>query len=133
MAVITDPIADFLSRLRNACAVRKITVDAPYSRLKFELAKILESAGWIERVEKIDEGFGTLRVTLKYDSTTGHPVLQHIARISKPGKRVYANRHALPRVKNDLGIAIISTPQGLMTNRDARRRHLGGEIICEVA
>lgn len=132
MAVITDPIADFITRLRNASAVRKSVLDMPYSRLKLEMAKILQSDGWISSVEKIDDGFGHLRITLKYDEQ-GKPVLGHLARVSKPGQRVYASRRDLPRVKNDLGMAIISTSQGLMTNHDARRRRLGGEVLCEIA
>lgn len=132
MAVITDPIADFITRLRNASAVRKSVLDMPYSRLRLEMAKILQSDGWISSVEKIDDGFGSLRITLKYDEQ-GKPVLSHLARVSKPGQRVYASRRDLPRVKNDLGMAIISTSQGLMTNHDARRRRLGGEVLCEIA
>ena len=132
MAVITDPISDFITRLRNASAVRKTALNIPYSRLKFEMAKILVADGWIIGVEKVDDGFGHLRITLKYDEN-GQPALSHLARISKPGQRVYASRRDLPRVKNDLGMAIISTSQGLMTNHDARRRRLGGEVLCEIA
>ncbi len=127
---MTDPIADFLTRLRNAALVRHWTVRVPYSKLKAAIADILVAEGYLETVAR-DGDNGPLLLTLK--QADGAPVLKTIRRISSPGHRVYVKRAKLPRVLSDYGIAIVSTSQGIMTNRDARKRSLGGEILCEVS
>ncbi len=131
---MTDPIADMLTRIRNAAAVKKEEVVLPMSKVKYNIAKIMESEGWIEKVEvnkskrtKFDE----LRLVLKYDQN-GQTVIRQIKRISKPGLKVYVKKDNLPKVLNNLGIAIISTPQGMMTNKQAAKQGLGGEVICEI-
>jgi small subunit ribosomal protein S8 len=127
---MTDPIADFLTRLRNAAMVRHLVVTVPYSKMKEAMLKIFVEEGYVERYER-ENGAGPLSVTLK--DIDGAPVLKTIRRISSPGHRVYVKRGRLPRVLNDYGIAIISTSQGIMTNREARKRSLGGEILCELS
>ncbi|KKW33331.1 MAG: 30S ribosomal protein S8 [Candidatus Uhrbacteria bacterium GW2011_GWA2_53_10] len=130
--MLTDPISDMLTRLRNAIVVGKREVVLPYSAMKFSIAKILEKEGYVAGVEKLVVAKRSmLRLGLQYDDT--QPRLREVKRISKPGARVYAKSTELPRVLSDLGIAIISTPNGLMTNKEARARHLGGEVICEVS
>lgn len=130
-----DPIADMLTQIRNAAAVRKAEVVLPMSKIKFNIAKLLEENGWITKVEVIThEGknnFSELKLTLKYKAD-GKPKIASLTRISKSSRRVYVSKDQLPKVLNNLGIAIISTSQGLMTNRDARKRSLGGEVICEI-
>jgi small subunit ribosomal protein S8 len=129
--MITDPISDMLARIRNAQAVRKAHLTLPYSKVKFHIAKILKAEGYIESAEEMKEGkFPQLRIVLKY--TNREPSIRMIKRVSKPGLRVYAKSDELPRVLSDIGIAIISTPNGFMTNKEARVRRLGGEVICEV-
>lgn len=135
---MTDPIADMLTRIRNASAVSKSEAVLPMSKVKYSIAKILEKDGWIEKAEIIKSAgekngagsFDKLRILLKYKND--EPVISSIKRISKPGLRVYADKDNLPRVLNNLGIAIISTSAGLMTNREAKKRKIGGEVICEV-
>ena len=128
---MTDPISDMLTRIRNALGAKKREVLVPHSKIKFSIAKILEKEGYIEGVELVDKGkFSFLNLKLKYDSIG--PSIKLISRISKPGRRVYAKSNELPRPLSDIGIAIISTPNGLMTNKEARVRKLGGEIICEI-
>lgn len=128
---MTDPIGDMLTRLRNAQAARKESVSIPHSRLKFDMAKILEREGYVSSVKTEDEGVsGAIVVNLKYVS--GVPAIRELKRISKPGRRLYAKAHELPRVYSDIGIAIVSTPSGLMTNKEARKRRLGGEVLCEI-
>ncbi len=130
--MMTDPIADMLTRIRNAAAVRKATVDVPYSKLKAEIARILKEAGYIADAALVEaEPQNILRVTLKYIDGT-KPAISNIQRISKPGRRLYAKKGELPAILNNLGIAIVSTSQGLMTNSQARSKGLGGELICEV-
>lgn len=127
----TDPIADFLTRIRNAQAAHHDLVELPSSRLKYTVAKILEREGFVGAVSEKSEGAKkTLAVGLKYDGK--QPAIRSVVRISKPGKRVYRSAGELPRVLSDIGIAIVSTSAGVMTNKEARRRKLGGEIICEV-
>jgi small subunit ribosomal protein S8 len=121
-----------LTRLRNALAVHKREVVLPYSNMKYSIAKILESEGFVGAVEKTTEGkHPALRIALAYASDKA-PRIRNVRRISKPGRRVYAKSGELPTVMSGTGIAIISTPNGLMTNKQARTRKLGGEIICEV-
>ena len=127
---MTDPIADMLTRLRNAAAVKKEDVTLPLSRVKFEIAKILEKEGYIARVEKGEGPGAMLKLKLKFGPQG--PVLRNVKRVSKPGLRVYAPKTELPRVLNDFGVAVVSTSAGLMTNKEARKRGLGGEIVCEV-
>ena len=121
-----------LTRLRNAFAVRKREVVLPHSNMKFAIAKILEKQGYVGDVEKIGEGrHTTLKIMLAYHD--GEPAITEVHRVSTPGHRVYVKCTEMPRVKSDIGIAIISTPNGLMTNKEARSRKLGGEVICEVS
>lgn len=134
-----DPIADMLTRIRNASAVSKHEVVLPMSKIKFEIAKILKNEGWIENAEVLKTGkgrkattvFDELKIVLKYKKN-GRSAITSIKRISKPGLKIYANKETLPRVLNNMGIAILSTPQGLMTNKEARKKGLGGEVLCEV-
>lgn len=128
---MTDPIADMLTRIRNAILVRKTELILPYSRLKHEVAKVLVQGGWLEAVEKIEENFKQMRIVLKYNNKK-EPAITFIKRISKPGRRIYAPKDKLPIVLNNYGEAIISTSQGIMTNKEAKRKGVGGEIICEV-
>jgi len=128
---MTDPIADFLSRIRNAVSAQHKYVDIPASRLKESLAAILKEQGFISDAQRVDEGpQGTLRLTLRY--VRGNPSVLGLKRVSRPGLRQYAGSDELPRVKNGLGIAVISTSQGLMTDKEARRRNIGGEVMCYV-
>ncbi|MFA6106859.1 MAG: 30S ribosomal protein S8 [Patescibacteria group bacterium] len=134
---MTDPIADMLTRIRNAQAVRKVEVILPMSKMKLKIAKILEGDGWIEKAEEVENRTGKekskfkeLRILLKYKD--GKPTISSIKRISRPGLRIYVKKSELPRVLNNLGIAIISTPDGLMTNLEAKKKGLGGEVICEI-
>lgn len=129
--MLTDPISDMLTRIRNAQMVKKEEITLPFSKIKFSIAKILEAEGFIKKAEEDKEGkFAQLRLMLKYENKK--PMIHMIKRVSKPGNRVYAKSTEMPRVLSDLGIAIISTPNGLMTNKEARARHLGGEILCEI-
>jgi small subunit ribosomal protein S8 len=130
--VMTDPIADMLTRIRNGNSVKHESVDVPRSKLKEELARILKDEGFIRDYKVIeDDKQGTIRVYLKYDANKGQ-VIQGIKRISKPGLRVYANKEEVPRVLGGLGVAILSTSQGIMTDRTARKEGIGGEVICYV-
>ncbi len=130
-----DPIADMLTQIRNAAAVRKTEVVLPLSKLKLNIAKLLEENGWITKAEVVERedkhSFSELKLTLKYKAD-GKPKIASLTRISKSSRRVYVSKDQLPKVLNHLGIAIISTSQGLMTNREARKRSLGGEVICEI-
>lgn len=130
---MTDPIADMLTRLRNGLAVAKKDIILPYSKLKHEVAKILVDQLYIEKAEIIKaekDKFRSLRVILKYKD--GKPWIKGLKKISKPGLKIYVKKDKLPYVLNNLGIAIISTSQGLMTNKQARKKGLGGEVICEI-
>jgi len=127
----TDPIADFLTRIRNAQAARLETLESPSSKMKVRLAKILETEGYVSDVRERTEGAKkVLSLTLKYDNRM--PKIHTVRRVSKPGLRVYRKANELPRVMSDLGIAIVSTSAGIMTNKEARRRKLGGEVLCEI-
>ena len=126
-----DPISDMLTSISNALAVKHHRVDIPFSNLKYEIAKILEREGFVEKVEK--KGKRQKRfidITLKY--IDNQPAISGLKRISKPGQRIYSNWKKIKRVKGGYGIAIISTSKGLMTDKEARKQKLGGEIICEV-
>jgi len=133
---MTDPIADMLTRIRNTLAIKRDKVVLPYSKLKFELAKVLEKELWIERVEilnpeKDKEKFKQLKLTLKYNQKK-NPKIKSIKRISRPGCRIYVKKDKIPRVLNGLGSNIISTSKGIMTGEQAREKNLGGELICEI-
>lgn len=128
----TDPIADMLTRIRNAQAVKKSEVLIPFSKLKFEIAKILKHEDYIDEVSKIEETkFPQIKIVLKYKEDK-EPVIRTIKRVSRPGQRVYVSNNKIPKVLNSLGVAVLSTSQGLMTNKEAKRKGLGGEIICEI-
>lgn len=130
--MFTDPISDFLTRIRNAHLVRHEVVTAPSSRMKRAIADILQREGYIESVEeKIEGAKRTISVRLKYVGKL--PAIHHLTRISKPGRRVYRKNDELPRVLSGQGMAIISTSVGLMTDREARARKLGGEVLCEIS
>ena len=128
--MFTDPISDFLTRIRNAQAARHETVVLPSSKLKLAMAKILEKEGYLEGVHETTEGAKrSIEFRLKYDGRT--PSIRHLVRVSTPGRRVYRKCGELPRVLSGQGIAIVSTSAGIMTNREARKRKLGGEVLCE--
>ena len=130
----TDPIADYLTRIRNANSASHRIVEIPASKLKKEITKILFDQGYILSYKFDDESTvqGTIKIALKYDKVTKEPVIRHIERASRPGLRKYAGADNLPRVLNGLGIAIISTSQGVMTGKKARELNIGGEVICYV-
>lgn len=133
MSVTTDPVADYLTRIRNAMKARHKHVDIPASRLKRALTQILLDKGYIRNYLNIDDGKqGLIRLYLKYDRN-GNPVIQELRRVSRPGLRRYVDANSLPRVKNGLGVAIVSTSRGVMTDKEARRRHVGGEVLALVA
>ena len=127
---MTDPIADMLTRIRNANVVKHETVDVPASNMKKELSRILLEEGFIRGYDVIEDGKqGIIRIQLKYGQT-GERVISGLKRISKPGMRVYADKHEVPRVLNGLGISIISTSKGILTDKQARKENVGGEVIC---
>ena len=129
---MTDPIADMLTRIRNANVFKHETVDVPASNMKKELARILLEEGFIRGYDVIEDGKqGIIRIQLKYGQT-GERVISGLKRISKPGMRVYADKHEVPRVLNGLGISIISTSKGILTDKQARKENVGGEVICYV-
>lgn len=126
---MTDPVADLLTRIRNACAAGHRRVDIPVSKLKTEIARLLRDNHYIQDYKVSSEGpHGVLRVFLKYHGEA--PVIREVRRVSTPGLRRYVKSREIPRVKNGLGMAILSTPQGLMSDRDARRARVGGELIA---
>ncbi len=128
---ITDPIADMLTRIRNANSQRHETVDVPYSKVKKAIADILVNEGFVVSYEIVESGAqGLIRVTLKYENKTR--VIQGLKRISKPGLRIYAEVENLPRVLNGLGIAIISTSKGIITDKEARKLNVGGEVLAYI-
>lgn len=132
---MTDPIADMLTRIRNASVTKKTEISLPYSKLKFAIAKILEAEGYVLSVEKVRAkggAFDELKIVLKYVPGTRESRITLVKRISTPGRRLYAGYQELPRIAGGRGIAIISTPKGVMTNKQAQNAKLGGEIICEV-
>jgi len=131
--VINDPIADMLTRIRNAQVARHDAVTMPASNTKKAIAKILLDEGYIKSYDVVDDGLqGTIKVTLKYMNGKSTPVITGLKRISKPGLRVYARCEELPKVLGGLGVAIISTSKGLMTDRAARKENLGGEVLCYI-
>jgi len=133
---MTDPISDMLNRIRNALMVLHPTVSIPFSKLKYEIAKILENEGLVKKVEKKGRKIKkVIEITLKYQKgeiKKIESVISGLKRISKPGQRIYVRSKEIKRVRGGYGIAIISTPKGIMTSKEARKKKLGGEIICEV-
>ena len=130
---MTDPISDFLTRIRNAQAAGHKTVDIPTSGIKREITRVLHEQGYIRKYKFIEaKPQGVIKIALKYDRQNKQPAMQKIERISKPGLRKYSAARDLPNVLNGLGVAIISTPKGVMTGKEARRLNVGGEILCEI-
>ena len=129
---MSDPIADMLTRIRNAQVVQKVSVTMPSSKVKVAIAAVMRDEGYIEsfNIEDVD-GKHQLKVDLKYYA--GRPVIERLERVSRPGLRVYKGKNGIPQVMNGLGVAIVSTPQGVMTDRKARATGIGGEVICYVA
>jgi len=129
---MSDPIADMLTRIRNAQAVDKTAVTMPSSKLKVAIAQVLKDEGYIDGFAiKNDDGKAELEIALKYYA--GKPVIERIERVSRPGLRIYKGRDAIPQVMNGLGVAIVTTPKGVMTDRKARQTGVGGEVLCYVA
>ncbi|HAJ50278.1 MAG: 30S ribosomal protein S8 [Lachnospira eligens] len=130
---MTDPIADMLTRIRNANTAKHDTVDVPSSKMKLAIAKILLDEGYIKSYELVENGkFNDIRITLKYGASKNEKIISGLQRISKPGLRVYANKEELPKVLGGLGVAIISTNKGVITDKEARKLGVGGEVLCFV-
>jgi small subunit ribosomal protein S8 len=130
---MTDPIADFLTRIRNAILARHRVVEVPASNIKKDITRILFDKGYILNYKFEDEGpQGSIKIALKYHPETKHPAIKNIERASRPGLRKYSGNEDLPRVLNGLGIAIISTSQGVMSDKEARQKKIGGEVLCYV-
>ena len=130
---MTDPIADMLTRIRNANTAKHDTVDVPSSKMKLAIAKIRLDEGYIKSYELVENGkFNDIRITLKYGASKNEKIISGLQRISKPGLRVYANKEELPKVLGGLGVAIISTNKGVITDKEARKLGVGGEVLCFV-
>ena len=130
---MSDPIADMLTRIRNANTAKHDTVDIPASKMKVAIAKILADEGYITKYEVLDDGaFSTIRITLKYGRDKNEKIISGIKRISKPGLRVYAGTDNMPKVLGGLGIAIVSTNLGVMTDKECRSKNVGGEVLAYV-
>jgi small subunit ribosomal protein S8 len=128
---MSDPIADMLTRIRNANTAKHDTVDVPASKMKIAIADILFNEGYITKYDIVEDGnFKTIRITLKYGADKNEKVISGLKRISKPGLRVYASKEELPKVLGGLGTAIISTNQGVITDKEARKHNIGGEVLC---
>ena len=127
---LSDPIGDMLARIKNAQMRNHNKVSLPFSKFKAKIADVLKSEGYIIDYKINDDKKPSIEINLKYNS--GNPVINTIERISKPGRRIFSSASSLPKINNGLGIAIVSTPQGVMTDVDARKKKLGGEIICKV-
>jgi len=129
---MTDPISDMLTRIRNATTVRHDRTDVPASKMKLEIAKILKQEGYIRTFKQLEEGpQGMIRIYLKY-AEDGEPVIHGLRRVSTPGRRVYRRADGLPKVRNGLGVAVVSTNRGVLTDEQARGLRVGGEVLCEV-
>lgn len=129
---VSDPIADMLTCIRNAAAARHRRVDVPASRIKSEIANLLLRENYLQNVKRVeDRKQGLLRIYLRYDAEE-NSIISGLTRVSKPGRRIYVNRHEVPRVQGGIGTAIVSTSQGILTDKEARQRGLGGELICKV-
>ncbi|MGI0481376.1 30S ribosomal protein S8 [Geminocystis sp. CENA526] len=128
-----DTISDMLTRIRNACAVRHSTVNIPSTRMTRSIAEVLKSEGFITGYEETGEGVAkNIVVSLKYKGRNRQPIIQNIRRVSTPGLRVYSKKKDLPRVLGGIGIAIVSTSHGIMTDREARKQNIGGEVLCYI-
>ena len=131
--MFTDPIADYLTRIRNGLLAGHKVVEIPASNLKKEITKVLHDQGYIRKYKFVDDPVqGSIKIALKYDKVSRRPAITKIERISKPGLRKYAKVKNMPRVMNGLGIAIISTPKGVMTAKNAKNENVGGEVLCYV-
>ena len=131
--MITDPIADYLNRVRNAMMAGHKVVEIPAANLKKEITRILHDQGYILNHKVLEEGpQGTIKIALKYDRITKEPAIRSLKRVSKPGLRTYTGSATMPRVINGLGIAIVSTSKGVMTDKQARKENVGGEVLCHV-
>ena len=129
---MTDPIADFLTRIRNASRAKHARVDIPASRIKGEIAKILREQGYVRDVKFVEDGKqGLLRIYLKYNDDSG-PVIEGLQRISKPGRRIYSKKGEIPRVLGGYGLVVLSTSQGILSGHEARQRGVGGEVLCQI-
>jgi len=129
----SDPIADYLTRIRNAVQAGHKVVSIPASNLKKEMTRVLHEQGYIRKYKFVDDGpQGSIKIALKYDRVTKQPAIQHLERISKPGLRKYVKYKRMPRVLNGLGVAIMSTPNGVMTAKQANQEKVGGEVLCYV-
>jgi small subunit ribosomal protein S8 len=130
--MMTDPIADMLSRIRNALKIKKNYVDVPASRIKAQIAKILREGGYVKNVKYIDDGLqGEIRIYLKY-TESNDSVIEGLKRVSKPSRRVYVNKGTIPRVMGGYGTAVISTSKGVVTDKDCRDLGVGGEVLCHI-
>lgn len=132
---MTDPIADYLTRLRNAISANRRIVEIPASNIKKEITKVLYDKGFIQGYKFMDASEGakpTIKIALKYNPSTKLPAMMHLERVSRPGLRKYAKADGLPRVLNGLGVAIISTSKGVMTDKEARLMNVGGEVLCYI-
>ncbi len=130
--MMTDPIADMLSRIRNALKIKKLHVDVPASRIKAQIARILREGGYISNVKYIDDGLqGKIRIYLKY-TDNNESVIEGLKRVSKPSRRVYVNKGTIPRVMGGYGTAVISTSKGIITDKDCRDLGVGGEVLCHI-
>lgn len=130
--MLTDPIADMLTRVRNATLIRSEKVDIPASKMKVEIAKILKEEGFIKSYKIIkDKRQGVLRITLKY-TPESEPVMSGLKRVSKPGRRVYAGKADMPKVMGGVGVAIITTPKGILSDKECRSEGVGGEVLCYI-
>ncbi|MBP6875131.1 MAG: 30S ribosomal protein S8 [Candidatus Eisenbacteria bacterium] len=130
---VSDPIADFLTRIRNAARVRHERVDVPASRMREEITRLLVREGYLADYKRVEDGRqGVLRIFLRYDREDGSSVIEGIQRVSTPGRRVYVRKHEIPRVRGGLGTAILSTPSGVMSDKEARQQGLGGELLARV-
>ena len=131
---MTDPIADYLTRVRNAISANHRIVEMPSSKMKKGITQVLHEKGYIQNYKFDDEASyqGIIKIALKYNPVTKTSAIQHLERISKPGLRKYAGADSLPRVLNGLGIAILSTSQGIMTDKEAKNLHIGGEVLCHI-
>ncbi|MCP4549593.1 MAG: 30S ribosomal protein S8 [bacterium] len=129
---MTDPIADFLTRIRNASRAKHFRVEVPASRIKGEIAKILRESGYVKDVKFVDDGKqGLLRIYLKYDKDT-MPAIEGLQRVSKPGRRIYAKQGEIPRVLGGFGVVVLSTSRGILTGIEARKEGVGGEVLCQI-
>jgi small subunit ribosomal protein S8 len=127
---MTDPIADMLTRIRNAYMVSKPTVLIPHSKIKLSIAQILKQERYITDVAVVDDNFKSIQIKLRYNKKVS--AIENIQRVSKGGRRIYAGKEELPKVLNNYGIAIVSTSKGLMTNKEAHKQGIGGEVLCEI-